>query len=100
MEQVGLWDENLPAFQDVDLWLRIAKQFEFAIVHEPLVLFHFHTSNRITLTLSKRLIGRFMILRKYWADFPMARKYIFIKRIISLDRAIRRPLIIPRGPVA
>ncbi len=36
-EQVGLFDENLPACEDYDLWLRIALHFEIGYLPKPLL---------------------------------------------------------------
>lgn len=36
-EQVGTFDESLPACEDYDLWLRIASQFEVDFIAEPCI---------------------------------------------------------------
>lgn len=36
-ETVGNFDENLPRFQDWELWIRVAEKYEFKIVDEELV---------------------------------------------------------------
>lgn len=36
--RVGLFDETLPACEDYDLWLRIARHFEVGLVDEPLIV--------------------------------------------------------------
>lgn len=38
LEQVGLFDESLPACEDYDLWLRIGCRFPIGLVKEPLVV--------------------------------------------------------------
>jgi glycosyltransferase involved in cell wall biosynthesis len=40
--EVGVFDENLPCFQDYDLWLRIAQKFEFDYIQEPLMKYYRH----------------------------------------------------------
>jgi glycosyltransferase involved in cell wall biosynthesis len=47
LEKVGLFDENLPAGEDFDLWIRLAKHYQFDYVKEALVLYRIH-SKRIT----------------------------------------------------
>jgi len=37
LEDVGLFDESLPACEDYDLWLRITSRYPVALVEEPLV---------------------------------------------------------------
>lgn len=46
-EKVGLFDESLPRLQDWELFLRIAKYYEFKYINEPLVLAYF---SRISIT--------------------------------------------------
>ncbi len=38
LEEVGLFDENLPACEDYDLWLRISCRHRIGLVPEPLVV--------------------------------------------------------------
>ena len=37
-QQVGMFDETLPACEDYDLWLRVACRFPVALIDEPLVI--------------------------------------------------------------
>lgn len=37
-ENVGYFDERLPACEDYDLWLRIATQYPFLLVRKPLII--------------------------------------------------------------
>ncbi len=37
-EKVGLFDENLPACEDYDLWLRVAHQYPVTLIEKPLVI--------------------------------------------------------------
>jgi glycosyltransferase involved in cell wall biosynthesis len=83
-EDSGLFDEIMPAAQDTDLWLRIAKRFDFTTVHEPLVLIYHHDSGQITRNLQKRLIGYYMLLRKHWSDLHILRKYKIFKTCLHL----------------
>jgi hypothetical protein len=81
LEDVGLFDEALPAAQDTDLWLRIARRYLFTTVNEPLVLIHQNSPDRITTNSQKQLQGMYMLLRKYWQEFPIQRKYYLMKLI-------------------
>jgi glycosyltransferase involved in cell wall biosynthesis len=84
LEEVGLFNEDMPAAQDTELWLRIAKRYHFATVKEPLAILYWHDSERITKNPSKQIIGLYILLRKHWSDLPMQRKYALIKRIVRL----------------
>ncbi|HYL82065.1 MAG TPA: hypothetical protein VEU07_14700, partial [Candidatus Acidoferrum sp.] len=46
-EAVGGFDETIRAasVEDYDLWLRLARRYEFAYCSEPLVLYRIHSSN-------------------------------------------------------
>ncbi len=46
-DKVGLFDESIrgPSFEDQDLWLRIARVFEFDLVAEPLIIYRMHENN-------------------------------------------------------
>jgi glycosyltransferase involved in cell wall biosynthesis len=46
-DQVGLFDESLPAFgsEDWDMWLRITRYYPFHFVDQPLLLYRVHEKN-------------------------------------------------------
>lgn len=62
--RVGLFDENLPASQDYDMWIRLAKQFQFDYVGEPLVLYRVH-QKRITANPCLKLRAQELIFKKF-----------------------------------
>lgn len=47
LNKAGLFDEQLPRFQDWELFIRIAKHYEFICIDEPLLIV-FHSSESIT----------------------------------------------------
>jgi hypothetical protein len=62
-ETVGLFDPNLQLAIDYDLWLRVARHFDFDYVDEPLVRYrtgHANLSSRIV----ERLLTVLAILRR------------------------------------
>jgi glycosyltransferase involved in cell wall biosynthesis len=62
-ENVGMFDPNLPLAIDYDLWLRVARHYEFDYVDEPLVRYrtgHANLSSRIV----ERLTAVLAILRR------------------------------------
>lgn len=40
LDEVGLFDENLPACEDYDLWLRISRKYPVHLIDEPLIVKH------------------------------------------------------------
>jgi cellulose synthase/poly-beta-1,6-N-acetylglucosamine synthase-like glycosyltransferase len=84
LEEVGLFDEDMPAAQDTELWLRIAKRYHFTTMDEPLVRIHWHDSERITENPPKQILGTCMLLHKHCSDLHIRRQYNLIKKIIRL----------------
>lgn len=66
---VGMFDKDLPSRQDIDLYLRLARQFHFASVPEPLAVKHLHAGERISTNPGKKIAGFEMFLKKYAEDF-------------------------------
>jgi glycosyltransferase involved in cell wall biosynthesis len=85
LEAVGLFDENLSAAQDTDLWIRIAKQYHFRSVNETLTLVHRHEAKRIGNNNKGQILGICKLLRKHWPDLPADRKYRLIREIMRLS---------------
>jgi len=46
-EQLGTFDEDLPPFEDHDMWLRIARRYRVDFVPEPLTLFAGYRHDRL-----------------------------------------------------
>ena len=46
--EVGMFDVEMPATQDLDLWLRILEKYEATFVEEPLVNYWVHNEEKIT----------------------------------------------------
>lgn len=44
-ERVGLFDETIPYGEDYDMWIRIAQEFEFDYVKDPLIRYRLHQSS-------------------------------------------------------
>lgn len=64
-EDVGYFDINLPSFQDMDMWIRLAKVYDFYYLDEPLVVICKHKKNRITKSASTRERGIEIFFGKY-----------------------------------
>jgi hypothetical protein len=60
-----MFDVEMPAAQDYELWLRIAKLYKVGVVRKPLVVYHKHSSNRISSSPQKKMIACEKIINKY-----------------------------------
>ena len=63
-DRIGMFDEQLPCFQDYDFWIRLSKQFKFDFVTEPLVKNYMHEHKIWTNTDAIRK-GADIMVRKY-----------------------------------
>jgi glycosyltransferase involved in cell wall biosynthesis len=64
LEKVGLFDEELPSFQDRDLWIRISRHFHFDYVKDPLLNYFVH-SKKVWTNLDALMQGLEIILKKH-----------------------------------
>ncbi len=55
IEKLGGFDVQMPAAQDFELWLRIAKAYEIDYVETPLVRYYFHDGEQITKNHTKKI---------------------------------------------
>jgi glycosyltransferase involved in cell wall biosynthesis len=67
IEDVGGFDQDLPSFQDYDLWLRLAKKSRFCYVDDHLVAKHEHEGEQLATAPDIRLEGLDIFLEK-WGD--------------------------------
>lgn len=63
-KEIGYFDENLNASEDWDMWLRIAKKYQFDYVDEPLVQIRVHASN-MQKDFSRMLASELAMLNKF-----------------------------------
>lgn len=70
LESVGGFDEALPAWEDIDLWCRVAARYPFAYVPRPLEYYRmhggFHTATR------RQAHGRLQSILKILATVPQS----------------------------
>ena len=59
------FDEKLKSFQDYDLWIQLAKFWEFHFIPEPLVIFNHHEESRVSIDLQTRISGLEYFLKKW-----------------------------------
>jgi glycosyltransferase involved in cell wall biosynthesis len=74
-EKAGLFDERMPRFQDWELWLRIAKHYQFKYIDQPLVSLYF-TPGSISAN-QRALAEAFeLILAKHCEDFHASQQLL------------------------
>ena len=66
-QEVGLFDENLRAGEDWDMWIRIAQKFTIDYTPEELVLIRLHENNMQKDSL-RMLTAELMILNKFYEN--------------------------------
>ena len=64
-DQVGLFDEQLRACEDWDMWLRIAQHYSFDYVDQTLVSIRVHPNN-MQKDLSRMVSAELMVLNKFY----------------------------------
>ena len=86
-QKVGMFDETLPRLQDWELFLRIAKHFEFRYVPEPLV-HSFFTEGSISSN-PKALIRAFEIILQKNLEAYKADRKLYANQLLSLSGLYR-----------
>ena len=81
---VGLFDPLMQSAQDYDLWLRIAEEYTIDYVPEPLVIYHEHNGERITVNPRKKIAGLERINYKY-SFYLNSDKELWWKRNIGIS---------------
>ncbi len=68
-DTVGLFDQSLRSAEDWDMWIRLAKDYEFAVVKEPLVRYRIHPGSK-SHNLQLHLQSRLSVIEKAFSDSP------------------------------
>lgn len=63
--EVGMFDENLLTFVDLDLWLRISKKYRFDYVDSPMIIKYEHAGDQYVSNFNKRAKGLDLLLNKW-----------------------------------
>ena len=64
LKEIGGFDEKMQSCQDYDVWLRLAKKYQFDFVDIPLVRYHIHSKESIGKNPGKRIRGQERIYYK------------------------------------
>lgn len=66
-EKVGMFEESLPAHEDFDMWIRLAKHYQFGCVREYLTIYQPHKEG-ITANFALNLTAKKMLFHKYSSE--------------------------------
>lgn len=72
--KVGLFDEQLPACQDWDMWIRLAKFYSLKKIEKPLVKYNYHKI-QISNDIDAICNGHLKIYKKYQSEINNRGKY-------------------------
>ena len=85
-DEVGNFDESLPACEDYDLWLRIALKCEFHFIKEPLIIKHGGHADQ----LSRKYWGmdrfRVIALKKLLDHYPLEGERLKLTRSMMIEK--------------
>ena len=65
----GLFDLDMPARQDYEMWLRLCKHYSVWGIDEPLFYYRYHSGDRITKSYKKELRSYQLLWKKYKDDY-------------------------------
>lgn len=83
-DRIGLFDENLRCFIDLELFIRVSKYYYLYHINEPLVN-HYWTEGSISTDLNVRIQAREYIMKKYLPDVVRDRK-LLCRHFVLLGR--------------
>jgi len=73
VDAVGYFDEDIPAIEDYDYWIRIARHFDFSFVEAPLVRYYDGSKReRKSLDTGKNLEARMYLFEKHKVEMRQA----------------------------
>jgi glycosyltransferase involved in cell wall biosynthesis len=83
--EAGLFDENLPSFQDYDMWLRLTIIKPIGFLDKKLAIFTQHSGDRVSINLKKRFQGLDLIICKWGKEI---KKYNNISRFVKKFKSV------------
>jgi|SRR5450759_2401084 GT2 family glycosyltransferase len=88
-EQVGMFDESLRYAMDCDLWLRLGRLGNPAVINEPLSAFRVHagsvsSANQLASSLEERRVRM-----RYWRGTPMSTMVYLARHWLRVRRLAR-----------
>jgi glycosyltransferase involved in cell wall biosynthesis len=90
--QVGLFNEQLPAFEDLELLIRLGRRYEFVHVHTPLVRYY-QTEGRSS-SLAAEYRARCLLLQMHYREIGRSSVLALLKEasLFGVAVLVRRPL--------
>lgn len=82
----GGYDESFPSNQDWEMWVRVAREFEFEFVPDVLANYYIHES-QISTSLEKRVRGLEKILQKFRLEYK-AHPDIYARHLTTLGNLL------------
>jgi glycosyltransferase involved in cell wall biosynthesis len=93
-DSVGVFDTELQARQDYEMWLRISQKFKFEYVKEPLVILHQDVSNRITSNVQSRMAAHQELLERISGEIddlsPHERRVVLSTQYFTMARYLQK----------
>ena len=86
---VGGFDEELPACQDYDMWIRLCEHYSVDFINEPLVIYHNHSGDQITKSVSKRINALTRLIMKNEEAFQKNGKLRCIFQLKLMNEYLR-----------
>lgn len=91
MQEVGLFDLDLPTCMDYDLWLRIGVARRIRLVPEVLAFYRHHQSGQITSTQWRQARNSWLVKRKFLRQHPEQVRHLSKAELTDLvDGALLR----------
>jgi glycosyltransferase involved in cell wall biosynthesis len=92
LSQVGPFNEQLPALEDLELFIRLAHLYEFVHVHKPLVRYHQRDGRSTSLAAEYR--ARCLLLQMHYREISRCGLLVLLKEASLFVVAVlaRRPL--------
>lgn len=69
LAKTGLFDIDMPARQDYEMWLRFCRYFDVKGIDEPLFYYRYHSGDRITKSYKKEILSYQLLWKKYREDY-------------------------------
>jgi len=84
-QKCGMFDTSLPACEDWDIWIRIARQYEFALIPDILAKYNIHGKQMVT-DIESMILAKRMIVEKNKGELNKRRRVLasHLKQIASL----------------
>jgi glycosyltransferase involved in cell wall biosynthesis len=90
LNDVGLFDEKLTALEDLELFIRLSKRYDFYHIEEPLV--RYYESEGLSKNLYSNWLARKRLLKLYWRELLLRNILFWMKECRWLYRNRKKAL--------